>query len=131
MSRGDIVYISKEYGYYKELEASVEKEFKRFKLDIHVYAYPGSKLIIEAEGLGFNYLYESEEILGEAINNQATKDQVIKQFSRLNDKIFQLNHVEFEGWNAFIPAKALNAARRDIVQGLYDLPQRRRSNTAP
>ncbi|WP_019228678.1 U32 family peptidase [Sedimentibacter sp. B4] len=121
MSKGDLVYITKDYFYYKELESSLEKEFKRFNLDIRVYAYPDSKLIIDGSGLGFNYLYESEEILGVAINNPTTKEQLIKQFSRLNDTIFELNHVDFEESNAFIPAKLLNSARRDIVQGLYDL----------
>jgi len=121
LSKGDLVYITKDYQYYKELESSLEKEFKRFNLNIKVYAYPDSKLIIDAEGLGFNYLYENEEILGEAINNPTTKEQVIKQFSRLNDTIFELNQVDFEECNVFIPAKLLNAARRDIVQGLYDL----------
>jgi len=96
-------------------------EFKRFDLDIKVYAYSGSKLVIDAEGLGFNYLYESEELLGEAINNPTTKEQLIKQFSKLHDTVFQLNHVDFDAYNAFIPAKLLNTARRDIVQGLYDL----------
>ncbi|MGL5675853.1 MAG: DUF3656 domain-containing U32 family peptidase [Cellulosilyticaceae bacterium] len=121
LSKGDVVYTSKDALYYKELEASVEKEFKRFKLDMKVYAYPDAKLIVDAQGLGFNYLYESEEVLGEAINNPTTKEQVIKQLSRLNDTLFELNHVEFDGWNAFVPAKLLNAARRDIVQALYDL----------
>lgn len=121
MSTGDIVYKTKDYFYNKELEASLEKEFKRFNLDIRVYAYPDSKLVIEAEGLGFNYFYESEETLGEAINNPTTKDQIIKQFSRLNDTIFELHRVDYEECNAFIPAKLLNAARREIVLGLYDL----------
>jgi putative protease len=121
LSKGDVVYITKDYSYYKELESSLEKEFKRFNLDIKVYAYPDSKLIIDGSGLGFNYLYESEEILGEAINNPTTKEQVIKQFARLNDTIFELNRVDFEECNAFIPAKLLNAARRELVQGLYDL----------
>ncbi|MDK9710522.1 U32 family peptidase [Acidaminobacter sp.] len=121
ISKGDLVYITKDNLYYNELESSLDKEFRRFNLDLRVYAYPDSKLIIDAEGLGFNYLFESEEILGEAINNPTTKEQVIKQFSRLNDTIFELNHVDFEECNAFIPAKLLNAARRDIVQGLYDL----------
>ena len=121
MSKGDIVYITKDYAYYKALDASMEKEFKRFNLDLNVYAYPGSKLVIAAEGLGFNYLYESEDIMAEATNNPTDKEQVIKQLSRLNESIFELNHVEFEACNAFIPAKLLNAARREIVQGLYDL----------
>lgn len=121
LSKGDLVYISKNYAYYKELESSLEKEFRRFNLDIRVYAYPESKLVIEAQGLGVNYLYESEEVLGLAINNPTTKEQVVKQLSKLNNTIFELNHVEFEECNAFIPAKLLNAAKRDIVQGLYDL----------
>merc|ERR1711879_278581 len=104
LSKGDIVYVSKDYSYYKALEASFEKEFKRFNLDIKVSAYPGSKLLIEAEGLGFKYSYESEEVLGAAINNPTTKEQIIKQFSRLNDTIFELNEVTFDEFNAFMPA---------------------------
>ncbi len=121
LSKGDIVYITKDNLYYKELELSLDKEYKRFNLDIRVYAYPGSKLIIDAEGLGFKYTFESDEIIGEAINNPTTKEQIIKQFLRLNDTVFELRNVDFEENNVFIPAKLLNAARRDIVQGLYDL----------
>lgn len=132
LSPGDLVYLTKDYLYYKELESSLEKEFKRFNLDIKVYAYPDSKLVINAEGLGFNYLYESEEILGAAIKSPTSKELVIKQFSRLNDTILKLNHVDYEESGAFIPAKLLNAARRDIVQGLYDLKlnsQKKRTKT--
>lgn len=121
ISKGDLVYVTKDYAYYKELESSLEKEFRRFNLDIRVHAYPESKLVIEAKGLGFDYLYESEELLGEAINNPTTKEQVIKQFARLNDTVFKLNHVDFDACNAFVPAKLLNGARREIVLALYDL----------
>lgn len=121
IAQGDLVYISKDYHYYKALEASLENEFRRFDLDLRVYAYPDAKLIVDAVGLGHHYFYESDEILGEAINNPTTKAMLVKQFSRLNDTVFQLNHVEFEECNAFIPAKLLNTARRDIVRGLYEM----------
>lgn len=121
MSKGDLVYITKDYGYYKALESSLDNEFRRFELNLRVYAYPDSKLVIDAEAFGLNYMYESDEIIGKAINNPTTKDQVIKQLTRLNETIFELGHVEFEECDAFIPAKLLNAARREIVQGLYDL----------
>lgn len=121
LSKGDRVYITKDYAFYKSLESTMEKEFRRFNLDMTVQAYPGSKLMIEAEGFGHKYLYESEEVISEAINNPTTKDQVIKQLSRLNETLFDLNRVDFEEHHVFIPAKLLNAARRDIVQGLYDL----------
>lgn len=134
LSKGDLVYITKDYFYYKELESSLEKEFKRFNLDVMVQAYPDSNLVINAKGLGFDYLYEGDEILGKAINNPTTKEQVIKQLSRLNDTIFELKSVDFEEYGAFIPAKLLNAARREIVQGLYDLKQssqKKRTKVAP
>lgn len=120
LSAGDVVYKTKDYLFYKNLEDDLEKEFRRFRLDLKVYAYPDSKLVIDAEGLGCSYLYESEEILGEAISNPTTGEQVVKQLSRLNDTVFTLGDVEFEEYNAFIPVKMLNNARREIVQGLYD-----------
>ena len=120
LSVGDIVYKTKDLQYHKELETILEKEFRRFNIDMKVYAYPGASLVIDAEGIGCHYLYESEEILGEAINNPTTREQVVKQLARLNDTVFTLRDVEFEEYNAFIPAKLLNAARREIVQGLYD-----------
>ena len=120
LSSGDVVYKTKDYLFYKDLEDNLEKEFRRFRLNLKVYAYPDSKLVIDAEGLGCSYLYESEEILGEAINNPTTREHVVKQLCRLNDTVFALGDVEFEEYNAFIPVKMLNNARREIVQGLYD-----------
>ena len=120
LSSGDVVYKTKDYLFYKDLEDNLEKEFRRFRMDLKVYAYPDSKLVIDAEGLGCSYLYESEDILGEAISNPTTREQVVKQLSRLNDTVFTLGDVEFEEYNAFIPVKMLNNARREIVQGLYD-----------
>lgn len=121
LSKGDIVYKTKDYLYYKELENTLDQEFRRFNLDIKVYAYPDTKLIADAEGLGFQYMYEGDEILSEAINNPTTKEQVVKQFAKLNDTIFTLGDVHFEECNAFIPVKMLNNARREIVQALYDM----------
>ncbi len=120
LSAGDPVYITKDYAYYKALEASLEREHRRFGLKLAVHAYPDAKLIIDAEGLGVHYLYESEELLGAAINSPTTLEQVVKQLSRLNHTVFQLDQVDYQEAGAFIPAKLLNAARREIVQGLYD-----------
>lgn len=119
LSIGDMVYKTKDYQYYKDLEATFEQEFRRFELNLKVYAYPDAKLVIDAEALGCHYLYESEETLDEAKNNPTTKEQVVKQLSKLNDTIFALGEVEFEEYNAFVPAKMLNHARREIVEKLY------------
>ena len=118
-SIGDKVYKTKDIQYYNSLKEI--KEFKRFNLDIKVYAYPQSNLIIEANGLNVQYIYQSEEILESAQNNPTGQEQIVKQFSKLKETVFQLGHVEFEGYNVFIPVKLLNQARREIVNGLYEL----------
>ena len=121
LSVGDMVYKTKDYLYYKKLEESLDKEFKRFPLNFKIYAYPGASLVIDAEGLGMECLYESKEILEVAEKNPTNKGQVEKQLGRLGDTVFELGNVEFEEYNAFIPAKLLNNARREIVEKLYDL----------
>ena len=134
LSRGDKVYKTKDYNYYKKLDTMADGEFRRFDLNLNIYAYPGSKLVVDAAGLGVNYLYESEDVLGEAINNPTSKEQVEKQFGRLNDTVFQLGTVEFVECNAFIPASLMNNARRKIVSKLYELKlesKKRRRKAAP
>ena len=120
LSKRDVLYKTKDYLFYKSLEEKLSGEFRRFNLNLKVYAYPGSKLVIEAEGLGCSYLYESEEVLNKALNSPTTKEQVVKQLSKLNDTVFTLNRMEFEEYNAFIPVKMLNNARRQIAAALYD-----------
>ncbi len=120
LSSGDVVYKTKDYLFYKGLDADLDKEFRRFPLDLKVYAYPGAALVIDAEGFGMQYLYESEEILEEAVSSPTSREQVEKHLARLGETVFVIGELEFESYNAFIPAKLLNSARRQIVQALYD-----------
>lgn len=119
LSKGDRVYKTKDWQFYKELEKTMDGEFRRFPLQLKVYAYPDAHLVIDAEGLGCSYLYESEEILEAAENRPTTREQVEKQLSKLNDTVFTLQNLHFEEYQAFIPVKLLNQARRAVVDGLY------------
>ena len=120
LSRGDLVYKTKDALFYKELEKSIDREFRRFPLKLKVYAYPGAPLRIEAQGLGMHGTYESEEIVSEAKTHPTTAEQAEKQLSRLNDTVFTLQSLAFEAGNAFLPVKLLNQARREIVERLYE-----------
>ena len=120
LSSGDAVYKTKDVQFEKELEARLEGEFRRFPLDFAVYAYPGAPLVVAAEGFGLQYTYEGDEVLSETMKQPTTKEAVVKQLSRLNDTVFELGNVEYEDCNAFVPAKMLNAARKDIVAHLYE-----------
>ena len=63
--------------------------FRRFPLDLKVYAYPGAALVIDAEGFGMQYLYESEEILEEAVSSPTSREQVEKHLARLGETVFR------------------------------------------
>ena len=66
-------------------------------------------------------MYGVKEVIcgyGGGDEENPTYEQVKKQLDRLNDTVFTLDTLEFEESNAFIPAKLLNNARREIVQGL-------------
>ena len=120
LAKGDIVYKTKDYNFYKELEKNMEGEFRRFPLRVRLYAYPGAPLTAEAEGLGARCFYESEEILEAAQNQPTGFGTAKKQFSKLGDTVFTLQSLEFEESGAFIPVKMLNEARRSIVDKLYE-----------
>lgn len=134
LSVGDPVFKTKDVQYEKELEATLTGEFRRFPLDYTVYAYPGAPLVVDGEGLGQRYTYESDEYLAEALTAPTTADAAARQLARLNDTVFCLGNVRFEGYNAFIPSKMLNAARKAIVEHLCDQRIRsaeRRTKAAP
>ena len=76
--------------------------------------------MIDATGFGLSYIYESKDVISEAVKSPATEEQVRKQLSKLNDTVFRLGDLQFEGYNAFIPAGMLNSARREIVGKLYE-----------
>lgn len=116
LSIGDLVYKTKDYLFYNEIEKTYPKEFKRFKLDIEVYAYSNNPLVINCSYKNYYLTYESEDILSEAINKPTDESVFIKQFDRLNDTVYQLGNVNYNGDNCFIPAKLINDARRKIVE---------------
>ena len=116
LSIGDLVYKTKDYLFYNEVEKTYPKEFKRFKLDIQVYAYSNNPLVINCSYKNFYITYEGQDLLQEAINNPTDEERFTKQFDRLNDTVYELGHVEYNSDNCFIPAKLINEARRTIVE---------------
>ncbi len=115
VSIGDLVYKTKDYQFYKEIEKTYPKEYQRFPLSIEVYAYAKQKLSIHAKCESYFISYESEELLSHAISNPTSKEQFQKQFDRLNETVYQLSSLTYQADNVFIPAKVINEARRAIV----------------
>lgn len=116
LSIGDKVYKTKDYLFYNEIEKTYPKEFRRFPLDIEVYAYSNNPLIINCSYKDHYVTYESVDSLESSINNPATKETFTKQFNRLKDTVYELGYVNYNGDDCFIPAKLINEARRTLVE---------------
>ena len=75
------------------------------------------------KAFGLQYLYESEEILGRSgeAARRAGRTGGKTAWRRLGrDRVRHSASVEFEAYDAFIPAKLLNSARRQIAQALCE-----------
>ncbi len=118
LSVGDLVYKTKDYLFYQDIEKTIYKEFRRFEINFNVSAFVNQKLIITAECENHFVSYESDYTLTKAINKPTTKENIVEQLKRLNDTVYSLGTVEYYTDNTYIPAKIINEARRYIVENL-------------
>lgn len=112
---GDAIYITKNNEFYQEIEKTYPKEFKRFPIDIKLYAYENAPLIVEAACEKIHFHYEAG-LLEKAKQLPTSKELCYQQFSRLNDTVYQINHFNVEENGVFIPTKLLNEAKRAMVE---------------
>lgn len=127
LSIGDIVYKTKDFKFTAGLEKTYPKEFRRIDLNLYVYATVGSKMSMTLEADGQSVTVESDFILEKALKSSTTEDQFIRQFNRLNDTVYQLNHVEFYSEDCFIPATKINELRRSAIELLNQQRTTRRN----
>ena len=73
----------------------------------------------------------SEMKLEKAKTAGVTYDQVFKQFCKLNDTKFILNHLECELDNVFIPVSELNNLRRKIILALENIILKKYNDNLP
>lgn len=118
LAKGDPVFKTKDAAFTKELQSRLTGEYRRAPLDFTVFAYPGAPLVVDARGLGQTCTWTGDEPLSEAVNNPTDQAAAKKQLGRLNNTVFALGTVDFQGKDVFVPAKMLNAARKDLVERL-------------
>ena len=118
LSIGDIVYKTKDFKYYQDLEASYPKEFKRFDLDLYVYGDIGSPLSITLECGDVQVTVESDFLLEKAMKTPTDEAQFRKQFDRLNDTVYSLSTIDYIVGDVFIPSAKINELRRLGIEKL-------------
>lgn len=125
LSKGDLVYKTKDYQFYQKINQSYPKEYKRFPMDLSVSAFVGKPLMLHATCEGHQVSFTSSTILDAAKTLPTTKESILDQLNRLNDSVYSLGEVEYYTDSVYIPAKLLNEARRFIVSKMNELRLKR------
>lgn len=114
LSIGDLVYKTKDIQFYNKLTTTYPKEFRRFKIQCKLYAYPNSPLILDAKCGTITFHYEGP-MVEQATKTPTSYEMVYQQMNRLNDTVYELDSLDYHTLNAFIPAKTCNDLRRLMV----------------
>ena len=87
---------------------------KRIGIDVSVIAKKNKPLTVMV-----NDLVIEKDIVEEAKNMPITKENIIKQLSRLNDSVYTINSLKIDmDSDIFIPVSKLNEIRREMVEKL-------------
>ncbi|MGM9859017.1 MAG: U32 family peptidase [Bacilli bacterium] len=104
----------------EKLESSSLSNIIKKPIDIYVYAYPSSPLVITINYNKLSVTESSDFIIEEAKNVSTTKEEIITQISKLNDTPFYINNINVEIENCFIPKSVVNQARRNALKLLEE-----------
>ena len=113
---GDNVYRTKDIKFEAMLLKRSQEEFKKFPLDISIYATINNPISVTATYEDVSISFETEFIAEKAKSNPTDEVQAKAQISKLNDTIYYLNEFYYYQENCFIPVKVLNDIRRKAVE---------------
>lgn len=123
-SAGEIVAIEVDDNYrgqvYKTQDHLLEESIvsigeKKVPLSLSIRVYPEEnvRVILRHDDVSFEYV--SLIVAQKAINAPLNEESIIKQFSRLNDTVYELQQIEAETADAFLSVKDMNAIRRSAI----------------
>jgi len=89
---------------------------KKLKINANILANENHKLTASVIFNDLSITCESEYVCPKAINNPTTAEEIIAQFNKLNDTKFELENINVETKNVFIPKSILNDLRRNAIR---------------
>lgn len=121
LRKGQVVYRVKNNSLLNNIKSEYIAKDKRVQLDFKFIIKKEKECVIEAKiyNKSFKYKFNKPMI---ADNRPITKENIIKQFSKLNNTPFVVGNISIDMDNdIFVPIKVLNDMRRSVVNNLiYD-----------
>jgi len=124
-NKGDLVFVDNKVNLHdlsdvsKTIDISLSDELKnmvhsKVNVDIIVNAYLDKPLEVTISDQ-FSKVNKKYEVVSKAINSPISKENIIKQFSKTGDTIYDANVIVNCDENIFISLKYLNDVRRNII----------------
>ena len=104
----------------KKLEEKYLKNTRKIPINLSIIAKKCSKLKIKAYAKNIEINYESDEILQAAKNNPLSSDDIIIQFSKTNETIFEIKNIDIKTDGIFAPKSMLNNIRRSVLNMMQE-----------
>ncbi|MBR2788572.1 MAG: U32 family peptidase, partial [Erysipelotrichaceae bacterium] len=140
--RGQIAAIETDENYrgpvYKTQDHLLEERItsikeKKVLLSMSIRIYPDENVQISLKHDDINFHYHSDIIAQKAVNAPLSEENIIKQFSKLNDTVYQLQNIVVDTEDAFLSVKEMNTIRRSAVESFdrFRLEQFKRESILP
>jgi len=118
ISKNSLVVKTTDYNQLQEIEKKITK-LPKIPIDIKVFIRKNNHMKIEITDDKNTIFYEDNNIIEEAIKNPTTKQEVIKQISKLGNTCYNIRYIYIDmDDNVFIPVKLLNELRRGGINNL-------------
>ena len=122
--KGDVVAIESDTALkgivYKTQDFLLEKQIgevkeKKVPLSLIVDVYPEKEVIVELSHGEISYRYTSDIKAQEALKAPLDEETIIRQFSKLNETVYELSDIDVHTKGAFLSVKQLNEVRRNAI----------------
>ncbi|MBQ1482155.1 MAG: U32 family peptidase [Erysipelotrichaceae bacterium] len=105
---------------YKTQDSLLEKQIaetkdKKVPLSVSVTVLPEKSVEVCLKHDDQTYTYVSDVTAQKAIKAPLDEDNIIRQFSKLNETVYELSHIDVHTKDAFLSVKQLNEIRRNAV----------------
>lgn len=119
---GSKVYKTKDIDFVSKIEKELKSD-KDIKLDIefNFNAKINEYFSLEVIYQDIHIKKTSNVLVEKSINNSVTKENIVRQLSKLNDTPYRLKNIRIDiDDNCFISLKSINELRRDVIASLNE-----------
>ncbi|MDF2878834.1 MAG: peptidase, partial [Clostridia bacterium] len=115
IQKGSEVYLTKNHNLIKSLKNTYHQSVKKTPIDLKIYSKVGEPIRIQAICKEISIVYNGD-MLEEAARAPLTKENAVKQLTKLGNTPFVLNQLDID-WDekGYMAVSKLNEMRREVV----------------